>query len=90
MYASLGLGCFGSLLQAAVSRHAQQAMVAHQGDVGLRQALLLCCVVCRSAIAANSGHLHLLANEDTSVGLWMLAANMTFFEDMRLCSPRCT
>lgn len=65
-------------------------MIAHQDRVHHRQALLPRCVVCRSVIAANSGHLRLLANEDTSVGLWMLAANVTFFEDMRLCSPRCT
>lgn len=30
------------------------------------------------------------ANEDVSLGLWMLAANVTHFEDMRLCSPACT
>lgn len=24
------------------------------------------------------------------MGLWMLAHNVTHFEDMRLCSPRCT
>jgi hypothetical protein len=41
-------------------------------------------------IGANWRQLRLLANEDTSVGLWMLAANVTFFEDMRLCSPICT
>jgi Galactosyltransferase len=26
---------------------------------------------------------------DTTFGLWMLAFNVTFFEDMRLCSPKC-
>jgi hypothetical protein len=26
---------------------------------------------------------------DTSLGLWMLAFNVTFFEDMRLCTNRC-
>jgi hypothetical protein len=41
-------------------------------------------------IAANWAQLRLLANEDVSVGLWMLAANVTHFEDMRLCSPICT
>jgi hypothetical protein len=45
---------------------------------------------CRSVIAANFDNLRLLANEDASTGLWMLAANVTFFEDMRLCSPACT
>jgi len=44
----------------------------------------------RSVIGANWSQLRLLANEDTSVGLWMLAANVTYFEDMRLCSPTCT
>ena len=24
-----------------------------------------------------------------SIGLWMLAFNVAFFEDMRLCMPRC-
>lgn len=44
----------------------------------------------RGIIGNNWGQLRLLANEDTSVGLWMLAANVTHFEDMRLCSPSCT
>lgn len=47
-------------------------------------------VLFRSVISANFAQLRLLANEDTSVGLWMLSANVTFFEDMRLCSPICT
>jgi hypothetical protein len=41
-------------------------------------------------IGAGFDHLRLLANEDTSVGLWMLAADVKHFEDMRLCSPACT
>jgi hypothetical protein len=41
-------------------------------------------------IGAGFDHLRLLANEDTSAGLWMLAADVKHFEDMRLCSPACT
>lgn len=26
---------------------------------------------------------------DTTMGLWMLAFNVTFFEDKRICQPRC-
>lgn len=36
------------------------------------------------------GTLRMLANEDTTLGLWMLALNMTHYDDRRLCSPACT
>ncbi|KIZ05988.1 hypothetical protein MNEG_1961 [Monoraphidium neglectum] len=41
-------------------------------------------------IVRNLDNLRLLANEDTMVGLWMLAHGVKLFEDMRLCSPTCT
>ncbi|EFJ46484.1 hypothetical protein VOLCADRAFT_46325, partial [Volvox carteri f. nagariensis] len=43
----------------------------------------------RQVIIHNYQHLRLLANEDTSVGAWMLAQDVVFFEDMRLCSRVC-
>ncbi|PNH08278.1 putative beta-1,3-galactosyltransferase 14, partial [Tetrabaena socialis] len=45
--------------------------------------------VVRRVIQRNYHHLRLLANEDTSVGAWMLAHQVAHFEDMRLCSPTC-
>jgi hypothetical protein len=40
-------------------------------------------------IIPNKDRLRQLANEDTSVGLWMSAFKVRFFEDMRLCQPFC-
>jgi hypothetical protein len=40
-------------------------------------------------IIPNKDRLRQLANEDTSVGLWMAAFKIRFFEDMRLCQPFC-
>lgn len=40
------------------------------------------------SLPAGAG-LRRLANEDVSVGLWMMALNASFFDDRRLCSPAC-
>ena len=40
------------------------------------------------SLPAGAGLRH-LANEDVSVGLWMMALNASFFDDRRLCSPAC-
>lgn len=32
----------------------------------------------------------LLSNEDTTMGLWMLAHNVQFFDDRRLCANECS
>lgn len=40
------------------------------------------------SLPAGAG-LRRLANEDVSVGLWMMAFNASFFDDRRLCSPAC-
>jgi len=36
------------------------------------------------------GSLRFLNNEDTTIGAWMLAFNVTYFDDRRLCSTSCT
>eukprot|EP01023_Acetabularia_acetabulum_P018383 TRINITY_DN19287_c0_g1_i3.p1 TRINITY_DN19287_c0_g1~~TRINITY_DN19287_c0_g1_i3.p1 ORF type:complete len:269 (+),score=34.41 TRINITY_DN19287_c0_g1_i3:114-920(+) len=46
--------------------------------------------IARDVILANKHQLRMLANEDTSVGMWMLGHNVTYFEDMRLCTPGCS
>ncbi|KAG2495703.1 hypothetical protein HYH03_006303 [Edaphochlamys debaryana] len=43
----------------------------------------------RDVVVARFERLRLLANEDTSVGAWMLGADVAHFEDMRLCAPGC-
>jgi len=45
--------------------------------------------VVEKVIIRNMDNLRMLANEDTSVGVWMLSHNVTHFEDMRLCSEEC-
>ncbi|GMH42893.1 hypothetical protein BSKO_10812 [Bryopsis sp. KO-2023] len=37
-----------------------------------------------------NGSLRFFNNEDTSFGVWMLALNVTHFDDRRLCSSHCT
>eukprot|EP01025_Chloroclados_australasicus_P015974 TRINITY_DN1779_c0_g3_i1.p1 TRINITY_DN1779_c0_g3~~TRINITY_DN1779_c0_g3_i1.p1 ORF type:complete len:500 (-),score=47.29 TRINITY_DN1779_c0_g3_i1:810-2114(-) len=46
--------------------------------------------VAHDVILLNKDKLRMLANEDTSVGMWMLGHNVTYFEDMRLCTPGCS
>eukprot|EP01026_Neomeris_dumetosa_P069082 TRINITY_DN680_c5_g1_i1.p1 TRINITY_DN680_c5_g1~~TRINITY_DN680_c5_g1_i1.p1 ORF type:complete len:331 (-),score=45.76 TRINITY_DN680_c5_g1_i1:561-1553(-) len=46
--------------------------------------------IAREVILKNQNYLRMLANEDTSVGIWMLGHNVTYFEDMRLCTPGCS
>lgn len=41
-------------------------------------------------IVRNFNNLRYFANEDTTVGSWMLGHNVTHFEDMRLCATRCS
>lgn len=46
----------------------------------------------RAALALASiprGTFRQLANEDTTIGLWMLSLNATFLDERRLCSPEC-
>ncbi|GLC41801.1 hypothetical protein PLESTB_001700800 [Pleodorina starrii] len=43
----------------------------------------------RNVILKNYHHLRMLRNEDTAVGAWMLAHDVVFFEDTRLCSREC-
>ncbi|KAL6754243.1 galactosyltransferase-domain-containing protein [Haematococcus lacustris] len=45
--------------------------------------------VVREVLGPAAASLRLLANEDTSVGAWMLAHNVKHFEDMRLCAQAC-
>lgn len=90
-------GCSSIWLKTRACRHACPAS-RHQGNCqGTNQliapfapGLPLHATHCRNVIGRNWAQLRLLANEDTSVGLWLLASNVTHFEDMRLCSPRCT
>lgn len=46
--------------------------------------------VVENVIVKNFHNLRILANEDTTVGSWMLGHNVTYFEDMRLCAKRCS
>ncbi|GMH38226.1 hypothetical protein BSKO_06110 [Bryopsis sp. KO-2023] len=41
-------------------------------------------------IVRNFNNLRYFANEDTTVGSWMLGHNVTHFEDMRLCATHCS
>jgi hypothetical protein len=45
--------------------------------------------VVERVVVRNFDNLRLLANEDTTVGVWMLSHAVTHFEDMRLCVPGC-
>eukprot|EP00892_Ulva_mutabilis_P001051 jgi/Ulvmu1/10947/UM007_0126.1 len=45
--------------------------------------------VVSDALATNSHVLRRLSFEDTSMGLWMLAFNVTYFEDKRICQAKC-
>ncbi|GLC41799.1 hypothetical protein PLESTM_001240900 [Pleodorina starrii] len=52
-------------------------------------AYVLSAEAARRVIVRNYHNLRLLRNEDTAVGAWMLAHDVVYFEDMRLCSPEC-
>ena len=46
--------------------------------------------VVENVILRNFHTLRIFANEDVTVGSWMLGQNVTHFEDMRLCATRCS
>lgn len=46
--------------------------------------------VAKKVIVKNFDDLRLFSNEDTSMGIWMLGHNVTYFEDMRLCAEGCS
>lgn len=46
--------------------------------------------VVKNVVLKNYDNLRLFSNEDTSVGVWMIAHNVTHFEDMRLCAEGCS
>ncbi|GMH38302.1 hypothetical protein BSKO_06186 [Bryopsis sp. KO-2023] len=43
-----------------------------------------------NVVVKNFHDLRSLASEDTTVGAWMLGHNVVHFEDMRLCTSRCS
>lgn len=44
----------------------------------------------RKIVNQPTEHLRHLANEDVTVGMWMVALNATLFDDRRMCSGQCT
>jgi len=46
--------------------------------------------VVENVILRNFHTLRIFANEDVTVGSWMLGQNVTHFEDMRLCATKCS
>lgn len=46
--------------------------------------------VVENVILRNFNSLRIFANEDVTVGSWMLGQNVVHFEDMRLCATKCS
>eukprot|EP00803_Ostreobium_quekettii_P009142 evm.model.scf_297.1 EVM.evm.TU.scf_297.1 scf_297:55686-61562(-) len=93
----MGAGYIGCMQNGVISDHLSSPWLEHQHLLIHREYFLhaqsklyvLSGETADSVIRLNTGDLRHFASAEASVGVWMLGHNVTYFEDMRLCSDGC-